>query len=48
MPHSILASQKMFVEKLRSFEESITTRTAETIEEAINIICINYLIVQTQ
>ena len=37
--HSILTSQQMFVEKLSSFEASITTRTPEALEkESISIV----------
>ena len=48
MSHSILAAQKMFVEKLRSFEESITTRASKALEEFIYIICMNDMIVKSQ
>ena len=38
----------MFVKKLRFFEESITTKTPEALEEKINIICMNDMIVKSQ
>ena len=46
MFHSVLVSQKMFVGKLRSFEESVRTRTPEALRERINIICTKDMIVE--
>ena len=48
MSHPILTTQEMFVEKLRYFEEKVTTRAPETLEEDIYVNCMNFITVEYQ
>ena len=48
MPHSILASQKIFIKIVGFIEEKVTTGTPEAFDEVIYSICMKDMIVKFQ
>ena len=46
--HSSLASKEMLIEVVLFVEKGVTTRTLKTIEEIIYIICMKYMVVESQ